>query len=338
MPTNALRPDPSFNVDAVSLDPDGGGRRPSSPDRTGGPWVAVGIALLFLLAASVGYFLWPRTAPNPPPVTSAPPTVSPEPQSIPEPAIKHPIEQVPIASTVESAALPPLPGLDDSDQVARDVIETALNGDTYLRLLVPTAIIRHIVATIDNLPRKTIATRILPVKAVPGAFATMGGSGATTIAPDNAGRYATYVQAAESIDTTRLAQFYVRLYPLFQQAYVDLGYPNGYFNDRVIDVIDHLLAAPELDTPAALAQPKVLFEFADPALESLSAGQKILVRIGTPNERRLKTKLREVRKALSVSAAKPRTEMVAPGAPAAPQARGTSAPSASAPPHSPAAQ
>lgn len=29
-------------------------------------------------------------------------------------------------------------------------------------------------------------------------------------------------------------QFYVRLYPLFQKAYVELGYPNGYFNDRLI--------------------------------------------------------------------------------------------------------
>ncbi len=146
----------------------------------------------------------------------------------------------------------------------------------------------------------------MPVKAVPGAFATTGGTGTTTIAPDNAGRYAAYVKAAESIDTTRLAQFYVRLYPLFQQAYVDLGYPNGYFNDRVIDVIDHLLAAPELDAPASLVQPKVLFEFADPALESLSAGQKILVRIGTSNERRLKAKLRDIRKALSVTTAKSR--------------------------------
>ena len=100
-------------------------------------------------------------------------------------------------------------------------------------------------------------------------------------------------------------QFYVRLYPLFQQAYVELGYPNGYFNDRLVSVIDHLLAAPEPRSPIRLTQPKVLYEFADPALEGLSAGHKILVRVGIDDEMRLKAKLREIRKALAARPAKP---------------------------------
>lgn len=108
-----------------------------------------------------------------------------------------------------------------------------------------------------------------------------------------------YVKAAESIDTKRLAQFYVRLYPLFQQAFVEIGYPDGYFNDRLISVIDHLLAAPEPKSPVYLSQPRVVFEFAHPELEDLSAGQKILVRVGIGNAMRLKAKLREVRKALT---------------------------------------
>ena len=75
---------------------------------------------------------------------------------------------------------------------------------------------------------------------------------------------------------------YVQLYPLFQAAYQELGYPNGYFNDRLIQAIDDMLAAPDVAAPK-LAQPKVLYEFADPALENLSAGQKILVRMGPEN-------------------------------------------------------
>jgi hypothetical protein len=48
-----------------------------------------------------------------------------------------------------------------------------------------------------------------------------------------------------------------------------------------------------------LSQPRVVFEFADPQLESLSAGQKVLVRMGADNERRIKAKLRELRKVLA---------------------------------------
>jgi hypothetical protein len=54
--------------------------------------------------------------------------------------------------------------------------------------------------------------------------------------------------------------------------------------------------APEITGPVALAQPKVLYEFADPELESRSAGQKILMRMGAENAARVKTKLREIRR------------------------------------------
>ncbi len=106
-------------------------------------------------------------------------------------------------------------------------------------------------------------------------------------------------RAAESINVERLVVSYVRLYPLFQQAYLELGYPQGYFNDRLISVIDHLLAAPELSTPLYVSQPKVLYEFVDPELEDLSAGHKIMVRVGVDNERRLKAQLRKIRAALT---------------------------------------
>ena len=90
----------------------------------------------------------------------------------------------------------------------------------------------------------------------------------------------------------------VEFYPLFQQSYAELGYPSRYFNDRVFDVIDHLLATPDLSGPIALTQPKVLYEFADPQLQELSAGQKMLLRMGPDNEARVKAKLREIRKLL----------------------------------------
>jgi hypothetical protein len=91
----------------------------------------------------------------------------------------------------------------------------------------------------------------------------------------------------------------VRFYPLFQQAYHDLGYPSGYFNDRLIDVIDNLLATPQTAAPASLVQPHVLYEFANPDLESLSAGQKIMLRMGSENASHVRTKLRELRRMLT---------------------------------------
>jgi len=46
-------------------------------------------------------------------------------------------------------------------------------------------------------------------------------------------------------------------------------------------------------------QPWVRYEFEDPQLEALSAGQKILVRMGPSNARQVKAKLRELRAAIA---------------------------------------
>jgi hypothetical protein len=60
-------------------------------------------------------------------------------------------------------------------------------------------------------------------------------------------------------------------------------------------VIDHVLAAPEPQGPVELVQPKVFYQYADPKLEDLSAGQKLLIRMGPANEHSLKAKLRDFR-------------------------------------------
>ena len=114
----------------------------------------------------------------------------------------------------------------------------------------------------------------------------------------NYNRYTPFVILSEIVDVRDFVSVYVRYYPLFQQAYEDLGYPDRYFNDRLIEVIDHLLAAPEIKDPIKLVRPKVFYNFADPELESLSAGQKIMVRIGYDNARKVKTGLRDLRQLL----------------------------------------
>ena len=154
---------------------------------------------------------------------------------------------------------------------------------------------RNFVVTIDNLPRKGGASRMSPVRPVTGAFAVAAGNSGVAIAPDNALRYRPYLVAMEGVEAKRLVSTYVRMYPLFQKAYEELGYPNAYFNDRLVEAIDDMLAAPDVSAPA-LVQPKVLYQFADPALEDRSAGQKIMIRMGPDNAARVKEKLRAIRK------------------------------------------
>jgi hypothetical protein len=203
-----------------------------------------------------------------------------------EPPIKHPIDE-------NAAASKPLPELGSSDADVQESL-SGLFSRSLEPFLVPQNIIRHVVVTIDNLPRKKTAVQMWPVKPTSGELVT-GGSEQLTLSADNAARYAPIVKIVQSADTAQLVGMYKRFYPLFQQAYVDLGYPDGYFNDRLVEVIDHLLATPDVTGPIQLTQPGVFYQFADTTLEERSAGQKTLLRMSSANAAVVKAKLRELR-------------------------------------------
>jgi len=249
------------------------------------------IAVVLVLAGAAGIYYWRSlgtTEPPPaPPVAVAPAAPPPEP-----PRILHPLPEPP-------ADAPALPALADSDRVVGNAAEGLFGRDAFARYFYPDGLVRRFVATVDNLPRKTAAVRLMPVKPVPGAFAVKAGDGDFTVAPDNAWRYRPYIVAMEAADAKRVAAAYLRFYPLFQSAYRELGYPDGYFNDRLVFAIDDLLAAPDADG-ARLVQPKVVYEFADAGLEQRSAGQKIMMRMGSGNAARVKEKLRALRRELTV--------------------------------------
>jgi hypothetical protein len=51
----------------------------------------------------------------------------------------------------------------------------------------------------------------------------------------------------------------------------------------------------EVKGPIPSLRPWARYEFANPALESLSSGQKIMLRVGSVNQNRLKARLSAVR-------------------------------------------
>ena len=57
----------------------------------------------------------------------------------------------------------------------------------------------------------------------------------------------------------------------------------------------------EVKGPVQPVRPWVRYEYADPQLESLSSGQKIMVRVGLENERRLKASLRGFREQIATA-------------------------------------
>ena len=251
------------------------------------------IVVVAAVLAALWYFrdeLMPQGE-EPAPVAIETPVV--EPAEDPGPA--HPLEPVEPDATIERE-LEPLPDLDDSDAYFLLAL-VDLFGSELEPLLVNEALIDKIVATIDNLPRKHVSEKIRPLGRLADEFSVEASEidGEYVLSADNFSRYDLIAGLISSADLDQAVDTYRRFYPLFQESYVRLGYPDAYFNDRVVEVIDHLLETPTPDGPIVLLRPHVLYEFADPELAELSAGQKLLLRMGSAHSDSIKTVLRNLR-------------------------------------------
>lgn len=248
--------------------------------------------LLLLAALAAAYWYFFARAADPVPVEVLAPVKT---EGADSAGPQHPLPPGPEQSS-DPARLIPLPPLDDSDGYFKLALED-LFGDSVGEILVNRALIEKLVATVDNLPRSQVAERIRPAGAPLGDFEVLPGENEETfvLGPSNYERYDAIANRLAGADPDRVVETYRRFYPLLQEAYVGLGYPGKYFNDRVVEVIDHLLATPQIEGPIRLVRPNVLFEFADPGIQALSAGQKLMIRIGNDNAAKVRRLLEAVR-------------------------------------------
>jgi len=269
------------------------------------------IIVFILLIAGVGayYYLQLEEAKD-----QASQSVKTEPLQLPQdttPDIQHPITESPVIiesnadnfadeTPVVTETEEPLPPLEESDNRIKEILIEVFGDNLVSQFFTQTGIIHRFVATIDTLPRKKLAHKFRIIPPTPGNFLVQkDSSDKITVDPENFTRYSTYMQLYNMVETEQFVKWYTHFYPLIQEAYDALGYKDRYFNDRFIFVLDHLLETPEVIGTIQLVQPKVFYEYADPALERLSAGQKILLRIGPANAAIVKAKLAEIRTELA---------------------------------------
>jgi len=239
-----------------------------------------------IVTGIAAFLFWPKEQP---PASEVVQLQTPSPQPVVEPPPQ--VVEVPPAVT-------PLPALSDSDQFVSEALASLLRLKSLTSFLRTDRFIRNFVATVDNLPTRRAPMKVMPVERATGTFLVDEVNDGLVISSRNAARYIRYVNFADAADPEDLVALYVRLYPLFQQAYEELGYPDRYFNDRLLIALDDMLNAPDVDEPVGVTQPNVFHVYANSDLEERSIGQRILMRTGSRNEQKLKSRLRQIKKAL----------------------------------------
>jgi hypothetical protein len=266
-----------------------------------------GIVIALLLAVvAAGAYLWWRQPPELPPIeqaVDAPPLAdAPIEAPPPGPETRYPIELVP--PTTDTAITDP--GNDFGAAMAQ-----LIGRDAVAKFLQMADFPRRVVATVDNLARAHAAPVLWPVHPTAGRFTVEGvGDDQSIASASNPPRYQPLVSVIQGVSTDKAVALYVRMYPQFQSAYEELGYPRGYFNDRLIAVIDSLLSTPEPDQPPRLQltevkgdvksqRPWVRYQYVDANLEALPSGQKMLLRMSPAQRKAVKAKLGDFRRRLT---------------------------------------
>lgn len=264
------------------------------------PWVVLGVVAV----GGIGGWLFQddlRRLPSPGKVSPGGNTQVAAPAAAPSQIAAAPVAaspRYPLHST--DAADVALPVLADSDAQVMQMLG-GMFPDGLLALRVPGHLIQRGVVHIDNLTQPSLPAAAMALRPVAGSpLLQADGQGGEQLAAANAARYAPYVDAFTGVDAQRLAQTYRRLYPLIQQAWREVGHPDGHFNDRLVAVIDHLLLTPEPPVAPSLAlDERGKYRFVDPDLQARSVGQKALLRLEVAQARAVKQQLRELRTALT---------------------------------------
>lgn len=246
--------------------------------------------LLIILFAAAG---WYSLSKEPDAVHELPPPVLPTP--IPVEENQPEVQQEEVVVSLEPVIIPdPLPVLNDSDPGFIEALAEIMGAGPLAEFLVKSQVISRIVATVDSLTSRQVPSQINPIKPPEDTFITATEGESEIMAAENFARYDAYVALIQNVDSEALMALYHHYSPLFQQAWEENG-GEGSFDERLGEVIDHLLETPDVPGPVYLTKPEAVYLFEEPELEAMTAGQKILVRMGSVNAGLAKQKLREAK-------------------------------------------
>ena len=248
--------------------------------------------ILVLLFAAAGWYFFtgePDVVHELPPPQLPPVTPVKTEQVIPQIAevIEHPVP--------EPEFIPePLPLLNESDPEVRQALSEMVGVNPLAVYLVKDHAVSRLVGTLDSLTSRQVPAEINPIKPASDKFVVETEGERLVLSPENFARYDGYIALIAGVDAGALMMTYQHYSPLFQEAWEDNG-GEGLFDDRLVDLIDHLLETPDVPGPVYLVKPEAVYLFEEPALEAMSAGQKILIRMGSANAAIVKEKLTEIR-------------------------------------------
>lgn len=221
-----------------------------------------------------------------------------EPEPEPPPPPPPPVEEIEPPPPAPEPAPVVLPPLDESDAALRAMIEGLSAHPRLDDVIAVDGLARAFVMAVVAIANGESPRPSLEYLGPEENFAIAEIDGRVVIDPASFERYTRITGVFSSLDASGAAELYDQIEPLFDEAYHELGYPGERFRDALDAAMNRLASTPVPDGYVEVRRGNVLWEFRDPALESLSSPQKHLLRMGPANARLVQSKIREIQAAL----------------------------------------
>lgn len=261
--------------------------------------VKIGIGLLAVVSVVlVALLFWPREAP----ITDPEPIVTQEPVTATTETATDPAGADAGASTTESgetedaseALVPgPAPDLEQSDAYLRE--RWSETNEVMGSVLQSEDLIRKVTTAVELMSMDRNPGKMLHFLRPDEGFKTVKNeSGEITLSEENFKRYDRLITSFESLDTDLVAAYYVKMAPVFEAAYGELGNGDQAREQKFEDLYKRIMAITVPEEPIELVGGPQIYIFADEQLEARTALEKAFIRMGPQNTRRIQTKLQAV--------------------------------------------
>jgi len=249
-------------------------------------WVTVGALVALAAAATYVAVVWrPSRTPSQAPsqASSRTPSTREQPTSL--------------GGRAEPVTLPPL---DASDTLVRTLVQALTESPAVMAWLPTDGRIRNFTVAVPNIADGVSPVKHLRVLRPSAKIRIVDRAGRSYIDPSGYGRYTTIADAVASIDPSGAARVYATLKPRIEEAHRDLGSADVSFDRTLERALVVLLETPIVEDPILLKQKGIGYAYADERLESLTAAQKQLLRMGPRNVRIIRRGLRNIALAIGV--------------------------------------
>lgn len=188
-----------------------------------------------------------------------------------------------------------------SDERIREAARGLSGHQAFRTWLKADDLARRLAATVGAIAQGESPREPLSMLAPAGGFAVIESDAGAYIAPSSFARYDTVAHVVGSLDPQKIATAWSVISPVVRLAWAEIAPPGSHVEHALARALDRLAATPVPTGPIAVTPRGAIWAFDDPALESLSAAEKHLVRMGPVNQRLIQTRATELRKALDLT-------------------------------------